>query len=946
MARKRISELPLDNAVTGPDVLPIVSDGATKRVTLATLRAFFQADGPTGPTGVQGASVVGPTGPSGVSITGPAGPQGNSIVGPTGPAGVAGAAGAAASVQVGTVTTGAPGSSASVVNAGSTSAAVLNFTIPAGATGAVGATGPQGEQGPQGSPGVVSATAPLAYDEATQTVSLKLGSSSPHLVVSGGELYLDLHAAFHSASGPDPITPASIGAVADNDARLSDARQPLTHQHTASQISDFTTAVIAAAPPTVDASLLTQGTLPDARLSSNIARTSDVTAAVAAVIDAAPASLDTLKELAAALGDDANFATTVTNSLASKAPLANPTFTGTVGGITAAMVGLGNVNNTSDASKPISTAMQAALDGKANASHAHGNITSAGVLTGAVTGGVSLLLHFDGANGSTTFTDSSPSGLTVTANGDAAISTAQSTFGGASGYFDGTGDYLSINHGAAFDFDSGDFCIEAWIKRAGGKTICSGNAIGDYMFATEVFGAGDIGFGRNGVAWDLVASNPGLTSGWNHVAVARSGTTLRIFCNGAVVATGSDNSLAYNVQDTLWIGARVDAGPAEFFTGYIDELRIVKGAAVYTANFTPPTAPLPDAAPAAHNPLVVTNSSGVIVPAATIASSAVSGLAAVATSGSYADLSNKPTIPSEYTLPVATSSVLGGVKQGSNVTIDGTGVISVAAPFSGAYADLSGKPTLVTSYNDLTDKPTLFSGAYADLTGKPTLFDGSYTSLTNVPSTFAPASHKSSHATGGSDALTPADIGASAVDHTHSAQDVSGLAAVATSGAYTDLTGRPTLGTAAAAATTDFAAASHSHAASEITSGTFDAARIPSLPASQIGSGTLALARLPIVLEQTQTVGNSGTSATLALTTGSVQTVTLSGNCTFTMPSPTAGASITLILTQGGTFTATFTGVLWAGGTAPTITATSNKVDILVFVSNGTSWFGTASQNH
>jgi hypothetical protein len=110
-------------------------------------------------------------------------------------------------------------------------------------------------------------------------------------------------------------------------------------------------------------------------------------------------------------------------------------------------------------------------------------------------------------------------------------------------------------------------------------------------------------------------------------------------------------------------------------------------------------------------------------------------------------------------------------------------------------------------------------------------------------------------------------------------------------------------------------------------------------------TGTVALARLPIVLEQTATVGNSGTSTTLALTTGSVQTVTLNGNCTFTMPSATAGASITLILTQGGTFTATFTSVLWAGGTAPTITATSNKRDILVFVSDGTNWFGTAAQN-
>jgi len=206
----------------------------------------------------------------------------------------------------------------------------------------------------------------------------------------------------------------------------------------------------------------------------------------------------------------------------------------------------------------------------------------------------SLLLHFDGENDSPDFADSSQNSLQVTSNNGAVISTAQSKFGGASGYFlAGSGSYLSINASDAFDFDSGDFCIEAWIKlQTGGKSICSGNAIGDYMFATGVYGAGDIGFGRNGLTWDLLASNPGLTSEWNHVAVARSGTTLRLFCNGVVVATGSGNSLAYNVQDTLWIGARVDSGPAEFFNGYIDEFRIVKGSAVYTRNFTPPTAPL------------------------------------------------------------------------------------------------------------------------------------------------------------------------------------------------------------------------------------------------------------------------------------------------------------------------------------------------------------------
>lgn len=143
---------------------------------------------------------------------------------------------------------------------------------------------------------------------------------------------------------------------------------------------------------------------------------------------------------------------------------------------------------------------------------------------------------------------------------------------------------------------------------------------------------------------------------------------------------------------------------------------------------------------------------------------------------------------------------------------------------------------------------------------------------------------------------------------------------------------------------TEFTPVSHTHSA--LTDITGLAAIATSGSASDLGAGTVAVARLPTVLEQQATIGNSGTSTTLSLANGSVQTVTLSGNCTFTMPTAAAGASLTLILTQSGTFTATFTGVLWSGGTAPTITATNTKRDILVFVSDGTSWFGTASQNH
>ena len=98
-------------------------------------------------------------------------------------------------------------------------------------------------------------------------------------------------------------------------------------------------------------------------------------------------------------------------------------------------------------------------------------------------------------------------------------------------------------------------------------------------------------------------------------------------------------------------------------------------------------------------------------------------------------------------------------------------------------------------------------------------------------------------------------------------------------------------------------------------------------------------------------IGTVMTTNTLSLATGTVQTATLTAStaCTFTMPTATAGKSFILLLKQAATTgngTATFTSVKWNSAGAPTITATAGKMDILTFVSDGTNWYGSASQGY
>lgn len=202
-----------------------------------------------------------------------------------------------------------------------------------------------------------------------------------------------------------------------------------------------------------------------------------------------------------------------------------------------------------------------------------------------------LMLHCDGTDESTTFTDET--GKTVTANGDAQIDTAQKVFGTASGLFDGTGDYLSLADSADWTFGTGDFTIDMWVYCHAFDADCgfiSQYADADNFWGFEFTGAG----GANlYFYWRVGAANAYLVSGthgmslntWHHIALVRYGNVVTIYVDGTAIASQDHNYDLADIASTLNIGKTRTAG---YFDGAIDELRVSKGIARWTANFTPP----------------------------------------------------------------------------------------------------------------------------------------------------------------------------------------------------------------------------------------------------------------------------------------------------------------------------------------------------------------------
>ncbi len=207
---------------------------------------------------------------------------------------------------------------------------------------------------------------------------------------------------------------------------------------------------------------------------------------------------------------------------------------------------------------------------------------------------VSLLLHMNGANGSTAFTDSSSGGLTVTAAGNAFVSTSEYKFGGSSAHFDGASDavYLS-NGGGDFNFSGQSYwTAEAWFNIS--STQNSQAVFSNYKNSssgwTIQYHSGNLHLNLSGDGADIISSTTISTDTWYHLAIVNNNGTFTLYVNGTAEGTynGSVNlsgSSRFSVGN-LWYS---ESQWLNHFDGYIDEVRITNNVARYTADFTPQT---------------------------------------------------------------------------------------------------------------------------------------------------------------------------------------------------------------------------------------------------------------------------------------------------------------------------------------------------------------------
>jgi hypothetical protein len=211
----------------------------------------------------------------------------------------------------------------------------------------------------------------------------------------------------------------------------------------------------------------------------------------------------------------------------------------------------------------------------------------------------SLLLRGAGTNGSTTFTDSSPNAFTVTAFGNAQISTAQYPTGMSSSMvFDGNGDYLEVADNAAWQFGSGDFSVDGMLYLSSLPTSGNYYAVVGYYHSSspywEIFvrnTSGTVALEINGTVY---ANFDFAISTWYHFAVVRISGVVYMYINGNLINSGSLTDNVGSLSLPLRVGvirSTASGSYLGYFNGYLSNIRIIKGTALYRSNFTPPVLP-------------------------------------------------------------------------------------------------------------------------------------------------------------------------------------------------------------------------------------------------------------------------------------------------------------------------------------------------------------------
>jgi hypothetical protein len=221
---------------------------------------------------------------------------------------------------------------------------------------------------------------------------------------------------------------------------------------------------------------------------------------------------------------------------------------------------------------------------------------------------VVFLCSFDGANNSTSFTDDSPVGRTLTPVNNAKVSTSQFVFGGASAFFDGINDAVEAadsNDWHLFNSVADEFTVEGWFRAtalSSDRFICgqAGWSIGTQISWAVYVESGQLVFyyrvASGGPNVIITSSGAGITTNtWYHFAVDKSSAgVFRLYINGVMVGTATPATQTLN-NSTVAFRVGLSANNLSDFAGHIDELRITKGVARYKSNsgFTVPTAAYP-----------------------------------------------------------------------------------------------------------------------------------------------------------------------------------------------------------------------------------------------------------------------------------------------------------------------------------------------------------------